>query len=299
MHSDVVKARIRWLIAGAVALWLSSVFYTVNTEEYAVVTFFGRPIRVVKNAGLHLKFPLPINTVDRVDKRLLVYDTLATEYLTRDKKNIIAQCYAVWQITDPGQLLKVLGDRVGAEQKLDEHLSSALGAAFGQYEFDSLVNKETDEVRIEEMLTGVEQAVNQTAQDGNYGIRIASVELTRLSYPDATLESVFKRMRTERKVIADGYRAEGTREATRIRSEADLKRAEILSAAREEADKIRGQAEREAAAVFAGAYSGNPSFWRYWRKLQAMEKVIDQDTTIYMTPDIPLFSPLVSTPAAQ
>ncbi len=296
MHSDVVKTRMRWLVGGALALWLSSVFFTVNEEEHAVVLFFGRPVRVVSTAGLRLKLPLPINTVARVDKRLLVYDTIATEFLTRDKKNIIAQCYAVWQVTDPQQLLRRCGDRPSAEQKLDEHLSSALGAAFGQYEFDALVNTDASKVKVAEMLKAVEGSVNQTVQDRQYGLSVASVRLTRLSYPEATLDSVFKRMRTERKVIAESYRAEGTREATRIRSEADRKKEQIMAEARQKSDEIRGKAESQAAAIFADAYRGNPGFWRYWRKLQAMEKVIDKDTTIYMTPDVELFSPLTTPP---
>lgn len=291
MDNAVVKARIRWLLAGALFLWLSSIFFTVNQEEYAVVLFFGKPVRVVDHAGLKMKLPLPVNTVARVDKRLLVYDTIATEYLSRDKKNIIAQCYAVWQVVDPQQLLRRLGDRLSAEQKLDEHLSSALGAAFGQREFDALVNQDPAKVQIDEIMGQVTQAVNQVVAERQYGIKVASVSLTRLSYPEATLESVFKRMRTERKVIAETYRAEGNREATTIRSKADLNRDQILAAARQKADETRGRAEREAAAIFAQSYSGNPGFWRYWRKLQAMEKVIDKDTTIYMTPDVPLFSP--------
>ncbi|NUP99583.1 MAG: protease modulator HflC [Armatimonadetes bacterium] len=295
----MVRARIRWLIGGALVLWLSSMFFTVNEEEHAVVLFFGRPVRVVSNAGLKVKFPLPINTVARVDKRLLVYDTVATEFLTRDKNNVIAQCYAVWQVTDPQQLLRRSGDRINAEQKLDEHLTSALGAAFSNYEFAALVNQDPAKVKLGELMQGVTQSVNDTVSKRQYGFNVVSVSLSRLSYPEATLDSVFKRMRTERKAIAEGYRARGTAEATRIRSEADRQKEQILAEARQKADQIRGQAEREAAAIFAAAYRGNPAFWRYWRKLQAMEKVIDKDTTIYMTPDIELFSPLVSPAPGQ
>ncbi|MCC7494978.1 MAG: protease modulator HflC [Fimbriimonadaceae bacterium] len=299
MDNQIVRTRVRWLAAGALFLWLSSAFFTVQEEEYAVVLFFGRPVRMVSNSGLKLKFPLPVNTVARVDRRLLVYDTIATEYLTRDKKNIVAQCYAVWKVTDPAELLRRCGDRLSAEQKLDEHLSSALGAAFGQQNFDNLVNEDPEKVQIDATMKGVEKAVNEVVADRKYGIQVASIHLTRLSYPDATLDAVFKRMRAERKAIAENYRAEGTRLATGIRSEADRRKTEILATAQAQADRIRGQAEQDAARIFSNSYRGNPAFWRYWRKLQAMEKVIDKDTTIYMTPDVELFSPLVSPPPAR
>lgn len=296
MEQGVVKQRIRWLVAGAVALWLSSMFFTVNQEEYAVVLLFGKPVREIEEPGLKLKLPLPINTVARVDKRLLMYDTIATEYLTRDKKNIIAQAYTVWRVNDPIQLLRRCGDRLSAEQKLDEHLSSVIGAEFGKYEFDNLVNTDPEAVQVGQVMEAVRDGVNQTVSDRQYGIEVVDVQLTKLSYPDATQESVFRRMRTERKAIAEAYRAEGNREATRIRSQADRDKARILAEAQQKADAIRGEAEREAARIFAAAYAGNPGFWRYWRKLQAMEKVIDKQTVVYMTPDIELFSPLTSVP---
>lgn len=298
MEHDVVKARVRWLGFGILALWLSSIFFTVNEEEHAVVLFFGRPVQVYSTAGLRLKLPLPLNTVERVDKRLLVYDSIATEYLTRDKKNIIAQCYTVWKVTDPEQLLRRCGDRVSAEQKLDEHLYSSLGDAFGRYQFDDLVNPDPKLVKVPQLCDEVQDEVNQEVQRNQYGYEVEAVRLIRLSYPDATLEAVFRRMRAERKTIAETYRAEGTRESLKIRSDADFQKDKILADAQQQADKIRGEAEQEAAQVFSQTYRASPAFWRYWRKLQAMDKVIDKNTTIYMTPDIELLSPLTQ-PAPQ
>jgi len=299
MGNEVVKARIFWLLGGALVLWLSSMFFTVNEEEYAVVLFFGKPTRIEDTAGLRLKLPLPLNTVARVDKRLMVYDTRATEYLTKDTNNLVAQCYALWKVTDPKLMLQRLGDRPSAEQKLDEHLSSALGAAFSRYDFKQLVNVEQGQVQIDTMLGEVQKAVDQVVQERQYGIQVAAVEMTRLSYPEATLESVFQRMREERKGVAEGYRAEGRAEAEKIKSEANKQSKAIIAAANEKADGIRGEAEREAARIFAASYRGNPGFWRYWRKLQAMEATIDSDTTLYLTPDIELWSPLTTPPPGQ
>ncbi|MBI2299323.1 MAG: protease modulator HflC, partial [Armatimonadetes bacterium] len=297
--NDVVKQRVRWLVMGAVALWLSSMFYTVNEEEYGVVLRFGRPVKVCSAAGLGLKFPLPMDTVMRVDKRLLVFDSMATEYLTKDKKNIISQCYAVWRVTDPQQLLTRCGDRTSAEKKLDEHLYAALGDAFGNRSFDDLVNTDPKLVKVGELQQQVEKAVNDAVQQNKYGIEVQSVRILRMSYPDATLEAVFRRMRAERKTIAETYRAEGTRDSAKIRSEADLQKDKLLADAKQKADTIRGQAEQQAAAIYSRTYESHPEFWRYWRKLQAMEKVIDKNTTIYMTPDIEIFSPLTQAPPAH
>jgi membrane protease subunit HflC len=291
-----VTRRAKWILGFIAVLWVGSCCFTVNEEEKAVVLFFGRPVRVYDNAGLKLKLPLPFETVARVDKRLLIYDSLATEYLTKDKKNIIAQCYAVWNVTDPSQLLRRVGDRSGAEQKLDEHIASALGAGLAQYDFDELVNTDPEKVKLDELLGKVKDNLDQTIADRSYGFVIDSIRFTRLSYPDATLDAVFRRMQAERKTIAETYRAEGTKEATVIKSKADLDKEKLLADARQKADKIRGDAEHEAASIYAESYNASPDFYRYWRKLKAMEKVIDENTTIYMTPDVDLFSPLISPP---
>lgn len=296
MTNTVVRNRIRLLVAGAVALWLSSMFFTVNEEEYAVVLFFGKPVRVEQDSGLKLKWPLPINSVARVDRRLLVYDSIATEFLTRDKQNLIAQTYTVWRVTDPERMLRVLGDRTEAEQRLDAHLVSAMGGAFGRYPFENLVNTDPEQVKIPKMMDEVREAVADTMAERGYGIEVEAVHLTRLSYPEVTLESVFKSMSTERKTFAERLRAEGESDADEIRSEAEKERETILAEARLKADTIRADAERQAADIFAGAYNASPEFYRFWRKLQALEKVVDDDTTLYLNEDHPLFSPLTTTP---
>ena len=49
------------------------------------MTQFGRPIRTVTDAGLHLKWPF--QSALYFDRRLRVYNPRPSEFLTRDKKN--------------------------------------------------------------------------------------------------------------------------------------------------------------------------------------------------------------------
>ena len=62
------------------------VAFIVDTTEYAVVTQFGRPVRTILEPGLHWKLPEPIQTVQRYDNRLQVYEAGQVEFLTKDKK---------------------------------------------------------------------------------------------------------------------------------------------------------------------------------------------------------------------
>jgi membrane protease subunit HflC len=89
------------LSAFAIAvLWmLASSLFTVDVTEYGIVARFGRVSRVVAEAGLHAK--LPVDRVIRLDKRLLLFVGAPAEYLTEDKKNVVAQSVATWRIADP------------------------------------------------------------------------------------------------------------------------------------------------------------------------------------------------------
>ena len=56
-----------------ILLLMTLVVYQVDSTEYAVVTQFGQPVRVVEDAGLKVKLPDPIQSVQRLDKRVQVY----------------------------------------------------------------------------------------------------------------------------------------------------------------------------------------------------------------------------------
>ena len=89
------------IVAIAIGLLiLNSVFFEVKETEQVVITQFGKPVKVIREAGLYAKIPDPVQSVRRFDKRLLLYDVKPSEYLTADKKNIILNMYTAWQIVD-------------------------------------------------------------------------------------------------------------------------------------------------------------------------------------------------------
>ena len=114
-------------------------FYTVDETETAVLTQFGRPIAAITEPGLYTKWPDPIQTVQRFNKRLQVFTPQQAEYLTADKKAIRVETYVAWQLTDPIQFLVSIGDKSGAEIRLADIVNAGLGQALGQYELAALV----------------------------------------------------------------------------------------------------------------------------------------------------------------
>jgi membrane protease subunit HflC len=90
-------------------------------------------------------------------------------------------------------------------------------------------------------------------------------------------------MTSERKLLADQSTASGEAEATKIRSEADRRAAEILSIAQGKATEIRGQGEAEAAKSL-GVFQQNPELANFIFRLNALEDSIKDRTTLIFDP---------------
>ena len=70
----------------------------VDQAETAFVTAFGRPVRLIEQAGLHFKWPH--EGVRTFDRRLQLDTPPSREMLTKDKKNLEVAWYANWRISD-------------------------------------------------------------------------------------------------------------------------------------------------------------------------------------------------------
>ena len=115
-------------VAGGLLLVYLS-FYCVRETEFALVTQFGRPVRTVLEAGLHVKWPFQY--LLRFDRRLRIYNPRPSEFLTRDKKNLVIENYVAWRIEDPNRFVQSVGDASAAEMRLHDIIWSGLSAALG------------------------------------------------------------------------------------------------------------------------------------------------------------------------
>lgn len=97
--------------AVVLVLWGRSAFYSVAQAEFALVTRFGEPIALhdgATDAGLHLKAPWPVDSVQRIDRRVQSFDLPAIEVLTRDPvtqtvdKTLAVDATVTWRIPDAG-----------------------------------------------------------------------------------------------------------------------------------------------------------------------------------------------------
>jgi modulator of FtsH protease HflC len=283
------------LVAGAILLALYLSCFAVRETEFVLVTQFGKPIRVVADAGLHAKWPF--QTVLRFDRRLRIYNPRPSEFLTEDKKNLLIENYVAWRIADPDKFVQSVGDAAAAEMRLHDIIWSGLSAAIGSQTMDSLISPVAEKVQATPMLDALTTNADRAAL-AQYGIRVIDVRIKRLNLPEQNKQSVFARMRAERERIALQYRAEGEEQALAIRADADKQKEEILSAAYRDAERIRGEGDANATRIYGAAYSKNPEFYKLLRTLESYKKTLDDKTTVILSSDSELLKVLTHGGAA-
>ena len=254
--------------------------YTVDVTEYAVVTQFGDPVAVYDNPGLKVKLPDPIQSVQRVDKRLQVYQTTSIELLTLDKKSISLDYYGTWKIVDPVLYLKTVKNQSGAEARLLDVFSSSLGVQLGKYNLDQLVNTDDEMLRLDQMVADTVTYAKDRASE--YGIEVVDAQIRVLNFPNANKQSVYDRMSAEREQMAQKYRAEGSEEASKIRADAEKEQQIILAEAYKQAQQIMGEGDAEAIRIYGEAFQRDPEFYEFIRTLETYEKTIDGNTTLIL-----------------
>ena len=269
-----------YAVIAIVFLWTT--FFSVRETEFVLITQFGRPVRTILEAGLHAKWFFQTSIF--FDRRLRVYNPRPSEFLTRDKKNIVIENYVAWKIQDPQRFVQTVGDPIAAEMRLHDIIWSGLSAALGTHDLDSIVSATPDKIQAAHMLDNLTALTDHAALE-QYGINVVDVRIKRLNLPEQNKQSVYARMRAERERIARQYRAEGEEQALSIRADADRQREEILSVAYKQAEKTKGEGDAESTRIYGQAYSKNPKLYKLLRTLEAYKKILDDKTTAILSSD--------------
>jgi membrane protease subunit HflC len=293
-----MKTRLYVQIGAAVALlavvWAS--FYTVSEADLVIVTLFGRPTRTVADAGLHIKWPF--ESVLRFDRRLMVYDPGSSEFLTKDKKNLVLGSAVCWRIVDPARFLQTVGDAIGAESRLHDVVWSTLAAALGRVDLTDLLSIEPGRARIQGLADQVRMAASGETEQ-RFGITLVDVQLKRVNFPEQNKTAVFARMRAERERIAKEYRAQGEESAIKLRATADRQRDQLLAEAYRDAERLKGEGDAAAARIYGQAYGKNPQFYKFTRTLESYKKILNEKTSIILSADSELLKLLTQGKASD
>ncbi len=281
--------RLSLSLAVALGAVLSASVFTLDARELGVVTRLGAPVKTVLEPGLNVRLPWPIEQVQRFDSRSHLLQVEAIEVLTQDKKNLVVEAFAVWRIEDPLRFLEAVGTAELGAARLEDLVVSRLAASLGNVAYADLLA-----VRADATALLPEQALAQVREGAKtrLGIEVQELRLRHLGLPLQNEQSIYERMRAERRRIANAYRSEGEEQAIAIRARADREAAELLAGADKDAAAITARAEEASARLYAQAYAEDPDFYRFLRSLDAAEVVLDEDTVLVLGPDHPLVTAL-------
>lgn len=271
MKKNVVKGIIILAIVAAAVLLVGSA-YTVREDEYAVVTKFGRIVKVQDTAGLHLKMPF-VEQVKMVPKAIQLYDIAPSDVITRDKKSMIADDFILWRVTDAKKFTQTLNASVSAAQ--DRVSVAAYNAT------KNIISSMTQEEVIDARGDGLTKLItDETNSDlGSYGIVVEKAAIKRLDLPDDNKDAVYERMISERQNIAASYKAQGDAEAQKIRNDTDRQVAVMKAEAEKQAEITVADGEAEYMRTIAEAYNtpDKEAFYRFLRGLDALKESLSGD----------------------
>ena len=301
------------VVAGAALLvfLMLGPFYVVQEGQQAIVLQFGRIVNSKTTAGLAIKAPL-IDQVVRFPKKIVSWDGEPTEVPTQERQFIFVDTTARWRIEDPELFYQSVTDEAGAQTRLDAVIDSAVKEVISNNRLHEAVRNsdvintierqnvyqiesdapggetqdvgdilgdtftETEYAQIEkgrdELSNEMLERATKTAK--LYGIELIDVIIRQIRYSDDLTESVYSRMIAERQQIAQAFRSDGEGLKQEWLGNLEKQRLEIISEAERRAKVIRGEADADAAAIYANAYNNDPEFYAFFKAIEAYRALL-------------------------
>lgn len=267
------KGKSKWIILAVILVGIcvaaNSFLVVTYPNEYTVIKQFGKIVDIRQTPGLSMKIPV-VQTAEKIENEVLLYDLAVSDVMTKDKKSMIADCFVLWKIDDPYKYTQTLSaQKSNAEFRIDTIVYNSLKNVISSKSQEEVISG-----RDGELAAAIVANIGDTLEQ--YGITLLAVETKSLDLPDENKNAVYERMISERNNIAATYQAEGQEEAKQIsnnttaeiivmQSEADAKAAEII--AKGEAEYMR---------ILSDAYNDpdKADFYIFLRSLDAAKKTM-------------------------
>lgn len=177
----------------------STCYYTVDDKQQAVVTTFGK-VTDVTDAGVHLKLPLGIQQVHKVNVNVyqkieLGYDNESSEF-TGDESTMITGDYNIvnvdffveYKISDPVQYLYSSND---PELILRNLIQSQVRNVVGSSSVDAVLTDGKEDIQRQ-----VKELVAEILADYNIGLTLVDVKIQDAEPPTQEVIEAFKAVET-------------------------------------------------------------------------------------------------------
>lgn len=301
-----------WAIAILVPLIVVAYesLFRVDETEQVIITQFGKPVgEVISEAGLKVKIPF-IQKINRIEKRILLWDGSANDMPTKDKLYITVDTFGRWQIKDPLQYFLRLRDERSAQSRLEDILGSETRNAVAKHELIEIIRTTKGrKASVAPLLANVdigkllpitrgrrqiEEDIFAAASDklSEFGIELLDIRFKRINYNESVRKKIYARMISERQQIAERFRSEGAGEAARIIGNKEKDLQQIISEAYRKTQSIKGEADATATDIYARAYNQNKTsreLYDFVQTLETYQSVIDSKTTLVLTTDSDMY----------
>ena len=278
--------------------------YRVSETEQIIVTQFGKPVGdIISEAGLKLKVPF-IQKVNRIEKRILLWDGDANDMPTKDKLYITVDTFARWRIKDPLQYFLRLRDERSAQSRLEDILGSETRNAVARHQLIEIIRTTKGrEPAVDALLADadigkllpIKRGRHQVEKDiysaasgklSEFGIELLDIRFKRINYNESVRQKIYARMISERQQIAERFRSEGAGEAAKILGSKEKELQRIESEAYQQIQTIQGVADAKATEIYNLAYNKSVEsreLYTFVKTLKTYESIIDANTTLVLT----------------
>jgi len=264
--------------------------YTVSFQvdqlrDIVLVKTFGKVTRVYRgavgeDAGLHFKWPWPIEQVVRYDARTFLFEDPYKQTELRDKTHVLVSMYCAWRVAEPVKFYQAVGTEEVATDKLRGLLVSNKSAVFGQYTLGNLINTDPARMRLHEIEQAILAAVAQTAA-ADYGVEVREVGVKLIGVPKSVSQEIIEAQKESQQTEINNYLVAGKAQATAIRERARAASQQILAFAKRKAEDIKTQGERDAAAYYR-AFSENEALSMFLRNLESLRNNLKENTVMVL-----------------
>lgn len=241
-------------------------------NEFTIIKQFGKIVSIRENPGLSFKIPM-IQQAEKIENEVLLYDLAVSDVMTKDKKSMIADCFALWRIDDPQKYTETLSaQKSNAEFRIDTIVYNSLKNVIS-----SLSQEEVISGRDGELTQAIMDNIGDTLTQ--YGVKLLAVETKSLDLPDENKEAVYERMISERNNIAATYQAEGQEEAKEISNNTNAEIIVMQSEADAQAEEIIARGEAEYMRILSETYNDpeKADFYLFLRALDAAKITMTGD----------------------
>jgi membrane protease subunit HflC len=257
--------------------------YQVRKSEVAVVTLFGKIHAVQTEPGPGLRWPWPIEYVNKLDQRVQEFEGKFEEAKLGDQSILMLSVFVGYRIQDPRAFYTIFdkGSISEAEKALDAVVRSAKNEVAGQHPFSDFVSTDEQQMKFGQIESEILQKVQRQVHDKGYGIEIKFVQIEKIGLPESVTQNVLDRMASERDFYKSRIQSQGEEEATKIKSAADSKATVLLADAEAQSLKIKGEGEAQMMKSLE-VLNQNPGLANFNMQMTALESFLKKNSTLIL-----------------